>query len=196
MMAEAMFILTKGRPVPNVRGDKNIFVLSVLDDRIVDHQLTEEEIIFCDQAQKIIYNTMEKLMPTSADGKQEHLYLVPTRNKLSLQKNSTSPIHATCCATKYMDHVLCVQLDSQNPNINDSLSDLFMNQLVGQFAKKKVQIRRLLIVFGREYVVNTSICYKNFGPCLEIITMFYNKLPDDKFNITTALVENLTNEVK
>ena len=26
--------------------------------------------------------------------------------------------------------------------------------------------------------------------------MFYNKLPDDKFDITTTLVENLNNEVK
>ena len=26
--------------------------------------------------------------------------------------------------------------------------------------------------------------------------MFYNKLPDDKFYITTTLVENLNNEVK
>ena len=71
-----------------------------------------------------------------------------------------------------------------------------MNQLVGCFAKKRGQIRILLIGFGRESVVNTAICYSKFGPCLEIITMFYNKLPDDKFNITTALVEILTNEVK
>ena len=123
MMAEAMFILTKGSPVPNVRGDKNIFVLSVPDDRIVDHQLTEEEIIFCDQADKLLYTAMKTFMPTSDNGKDEYLYLVPTRNKLSLQKNSTSPIHATCCATKYMDHVLGVHVDIQNPNIHYSLSD-------------------------------------------------------------------------
>ena len=71
-----------------------------------------------------------------------------------------------------------------------------MNQLVGCFAKKRGQIRILLIGIGRESVVNTAICYSKFGTCLEIITMLYNKLPDDKFDITTTLVENLNNEVK
>ena len=71
-----------------------------------------------------------------------------------------------------------------------------MNQLVGCCAKKRGQIRILLIGFGRESVVNTAIYYSKFGPCLESITMFYNKLPNDKFDITTTLVENLNNEVK
>ena len=62
--------------------------------------------------------------------------------------------------------------------------------------EKKSQICRLLIVFGRDYVVNTAICYRKFGPCLEIMTMFYNKLSGDKFDITTTLVETLNNEVK
>ena len=48
----------------------NIFFgLYVPDDRIVDHQLTEEDIILCDQAEKLLYNAMKQLMPTSADGK-------------------------------------------------------------------------------------------------------------------------------
>ena len=51
-----------------------------------------------------------------------------------------------------------------------------------------------MIGFGRESVVNTAICYGKFGPCLESITMFYNKLTDDKFDITTTLVENSNNE--
>ena len=93
--------------------------LYVTDDRRVDHQLTEEEIIFCDQAEKLIYTAMKQLMPTYDDGKWEHLYLVPPRNKLLLQKNSTSPIHASCYATTYMDHVLGVHVDSHNPKIND-----------------------------------------------------------------------------
>ena len=38
-----------------------------------------------------------------------------------------------------MDHVLGVHVDSQNRNINDSLSDPFMNQPVGLFAKKEVK---------------------------------------------------------
>ena len=92
-----------------------------------------------------------------------------------------------------MDHVLGVHVDSQNPNINDSLSNSFMNQLVSCSAKKRGQIRRLFLGFGRESVVNTAICYSKFGPCLEIITMLYNKLPNDKFYITTTLVENLNN---
>ena len=71
-----------------------------------------------------------------------------------------------------------------------------MNQLVGCFAKKRGQIRRFLSGFVREYVVNISIRYSKFGPFLDSITMFYNKLPDDKFDITTTLVENLNNEVK
>ena len=71
-----------------------------------------------------------------------------------------------------------------------------MYQLVGCFAKKRGQICRLLIGFGRESVVNTAIRYSRFGPCLESITMFHNKLPDDKFDITTTLEENLNNEVK
>ena len=80
---------------------------------------------------------MKQLIPTSTYGKEGHLYLVPPRNKLFLQKNSTSPIHATRYATTDMDHVLGVHVDSQNPKINDSLSDSFMNQLVGCFAKKR-----------------------------------------------------------
>ena len=71
-----------------------------------------------------------------------------------------------------------------------------MNQLVGCFAKKRGQIHRLLIAFGRNYVVNTAIRYSKFGPCLDSITIIYNKLPDDKFDITTKLVENFNNEVK
>ena len=71
---------------------------------------------------------------------------------------------------------------------------LCIRQLVA--LQKKGQIRRLLIGFGRESVVNTAIRYSNFGPCLEIITMLYNKLPYDKFDITTTLVENFNSEVK
>ena len=71
-----------------------------------------------------------------------------------------------------------------------------MNQQVGCFAKKRGQICILLICFGRKSVENTAICYSKFGPCLESIAVFYNKLPDDKFDITTTLVENLNNEVK
>ena len=95
-----------------------------------------------------------------------------------------------------MYQAIGVYVDSQNPKINDSLSYSFMNQLVGCFAKKRGQICRFLIDFGRESVVNTVIRYSKFGPCLESITIFYNKIPDDKFNITTTLVENLNNEVK
>ena len=123
---------------------KIFFGLLVPDDHRLDHQLTEEDIIFFDQAQKLLYTDMKQLMPTSAYCKEEHLYLVPPRNKLFLQKNSTSSIHATRYATKYMDHVVGVHVDSKNPKINDLLSDSFMNQPVGCF-KKKGQIRRLLI---------------------------------------------------
>ena len=70
-----------------------------------------------------------------------------------------------------------------------------MNQLVGCFAKKRGKICRLLSGFGRDSVVNTAIRYSKFGPCLDSITMFYNKLPDYKFDITTTLVENFNNEV-
>ena len=80
---------------------------------------------------------MKQFMPTYDDGKEEHLYLMPPRNKLLLQKNSTSPIHATRYATTDMDYVLGVHVDSQNPNIHDSLADSFMNQPVVFFAKKK-----------------------------------------------------------
>ena len=62
---------------------------------------------------------MTQLMPTSADGKWERLYLVPPRNKLFIQKNSTSPIHANHYETTDMDHVLGVHVDSHNPKIND-----------------------------------------------------------------------------
>ena len=71
-----------------------------------------------------------------------------------------------------------------------------MNQLVGCFAKKIGRIRILLNGFVRESVVNTAICYEKFGPCQESITMFYNKLPDDKFDITTTLKKKLNIEVK
>ena len=71
-----------------------------------------------------------------------------------------------------------------------------MNQPVGWFSKKRCQIRRLFIGFGRESFVNTSIRYSKFGSCLESITIFYNELPDDKYGIKKTLVENLNNEVK
>ena len=45
----------------------DFFGLSVQDDRIVDHQLTEEDIILCDQAEKLLYTAMKQLMPTSYD---------------------------------------------------------------------------------------------------------------------------------
>ena len=95
------------------------FGLSVTDDRRVDHQLTEEEIIFCYQAEKLLYSAMKQFMPTSADGKQERLYLVPPINKLFLQKNSPSPIHANCYETTDMYPVIGVHFDIQNPKIND-----------------------------------------------------------------------------
>ena len=97
----------------------------------MDHQITEEDIIFCYQAEKLLYTAMKQFMPTSADGKEEHLYLVPPRNKLFIQKNSTYPIHATRYAITDMDHVIGVHVDSKNPNINYSLADSFMNQPVG-----------------------------------------------------------------
>ena len=174
----------------------DFFGLSIPYDCRVDHQLIEEDIILCDQAEKLIYTDMKQLMPTSDDGKLDHLYLVPPRNKLFLQKNISSPIHANHYETTYMFHVLGVHVDSQNPNIHESLSDSFMNQLVGCFAKKRGQICRLLIGFCRESVVNTVIRCRKFGPCIDSITVFYSKLPDEKIDITTTLVENFNNEVK
>ena len=117
--------------MPNVRRGGNIFGLSVPDDCRVEHQLTEEELIFCDQAEKLLYTAIKQLMPKCFDGKEEHLYLLPPRNKQLLQKNITSPIHATRYATTDMDHVLGVRVDSHNTKIHDSLADSFMNQPVG-----------------------------------------------------------------
>ena len=103
---------------------------------------------------------MKQMMTTSADGKEEQLYLVPPRNKLFLQENSTSPSHATCYATTDMDNILAAHDDIKNPKIHDSLSDSFTNQPVFCLAKKRGQIRRLLIGFGINYVVNTAIHYR------------------------------------
>ena len=85
----------------------------------MDHKLTEEDIIFCDEEKKLLYTAMKQLTPTYAEGKEEHLYLVPPRNNLFLQKNSTPPIHATSYATTDMDHALGVHVDSHNLNIHD-----------------------------------------------------------------------------
>ena len=136
---------------------------------------------------------MKPLMPTSAYGKQEHLYLVPPRNKLFLQKNSTSTIHETRYATTDMDHVLGVHVDSQNPNINDLLFDSFLNQLVGCFAKKRGQIHILLIFFGRNYVFKYCHLLQQLCTLSRKHNHVLQKLPDDKFDITTTLVENLSN---
>ena len=78
---------------------------------------------------------MKQLMITYANDKEEHLYLVPPINKLFLQKNRTSPIHATRYSTIDMYNVLGLHVDSQNPNIHYSLSNSFMNQPVGCFKK-------------------------------------------------------------
>ena len=45
------------------------FWISVLDDHLVYHQLTEEDVILCDQVEKLLYTAMKQLMPTSDDGK-------------------------------------------------------------------------------------------------------------------------------
>ena len=47
----------------------DVFGLSVPYYRIVDHQLTEEDIILCEQAEKLLYTAMKQLMPTSDNGK-------------------------------------------------------------------------------------------------------------------------------
>ena len=70
-------------------------------------------------ADKLLSTDMKQLMPTSADGKEENLYILHPRNKLFRQKNITYPIHATLYATTYMDHLIGVNVDSQNPNIHD-----------------------------------------------------------------------------
>ena len=40
------------------------FGLSIIDYCRVDHQLTGEDIIFCDQSEKLLYTAMKQLMPT------------------------------------------------------------------------------------------------------------------------------------
>ena len=57
----------------------------------------------------------------------------------SYRKIAHLPIHATHYSTTDMDHVLGVHVDSQNPNIHDSLADSFMNQPFGCFEKKEVK---------------------------------------------------------
>ena len=80
---------------------------------------------------------MKQLMPTYADGKEEQLYLVPPRNKLFLQRNSTYPILVIVYATTDIYHVLGVHVDSHKSKIHYSLADSLMNQLVGCFKKKR-----------------------------------------------------------
>ena len=67
-----LYILLKSTQISHFR----FFGLSVIDDRRVDHQLTEEEIIFCDQAEKLIYTDMKQLMPTSSDGTETSYYYI------------------------------------------------------------------------------------------------------------------------
>ena len=67
----------------------------------------------------------EKLVPTSANGKEEHLYLIPPKNNLFLHKNSSYTFHETLYATTDIDRVLGVHVDIQNPIIHDLLADLF-----------------------------------------------------------------------
>ena len=52
---------------------ERIFGLSIPYNRRVNQQLTEEKIIFCDQAEKLLYTAMKKLTPTYSDGKEENL---------------------------------------------------------------------------------------------------------------------------
>ena len=48
------------------KRQKYFFGLSVSENRRFDHQLTEEEMIFYYQAEKLLYNAMKKLIPASA----------------------------------------------------------------------------------------------------------------------------------
>ena len=73
ILVKVMFILAQGRPVPNFRRGRDIFGFSVPDELTVDHKITEEDIILYDQVEKLLYTSMEQLMPTSANGKEEHL---------------------------------------------------------------------------------------------------------------------------
>ena len=69
MLVEEIFILTYGRPVPNLRRSREIVCIFLPDERRVDHQLTEEDIILCDRAEKLIYTAMKQFIPKSSDGK-------------------------------------------------------------------------------------------------------------------------------
>ena len=84
ILVEAIFILTEGGPVPNVRRGRKKIGFSVPDDQRVYHQLRKEDVILCDQAEKLLYTAMKQLMPTYYDGREENLYLVPPKNKLFL----------------------------------------------------------------------------------------------------------------
>ena len=48
---------------------KLLFWISVLDDRIVNHHLTEEDVVLCDQVEKLLYTAMKQLIPTYDDVK-------------------------------------------------------------------------------------------------------------------------------
>ena len=51
------------------KRQKYFFGLSVPDDRILDHQLTEEDIILFEKVEKLLYTAIKKLIPKFADGK-------------------------------------------------------------------------------------------------------------------------------
>ena len=63
----------RGKASSQCQKRQKYFLLSVPDDRRVYYQLTEEDIILYDQAEKLLYTDMKQLIPTSADGKEEQL---------------------------------------------------------------------------------------------------------------------------
>eukprot|EP00957_Ditylum_brightwellii_P037497 2835466-Ditylum_brightwellii.AAC.2 len=72
-----------------------------------------------------------------------------------------TPIHSSCYAATDDNSVFDVHIDSQNPNMYNSLPDSYMSQPVGCFAKMRVHTRQVLIGYGQDSVANAALQIKN-----------------------------------
>jgi hypothetical protein len=96
----------------NQHHNKEYFGLAAPADKVVDSLMSQEHKDFCEKTEKLIYCCMKVAMPL-ARGHEDHLYLIPPRNKFFLQKQSL-PIHAARYLENNPAHGTNIHCDMQN----------------------------------------------------------------------------------
>ena len=142
-----------------------------------------------------MYECMKAAMPLKGKGKEDLLYLVPPTN-MQFLINKKSPIHACRYAVTDKNHVLNVHVDSQNPRDNITLPNYYMNQPVGCYGSMTGAVCHVVIAYGKDSVVNASLRYNKYAPFLKCIYIFFEKVHEDRREITTSCVQYARKQIQ